>query len=89
MGNEVNVFFNSKQNILAVFLGNCRQSDVFARNIYALVCTEHSVVLHLCYKHRTYIFDNKHIKLAIIKKYMVAFLNIFSEVWIRHVYDVV
>ena len=39
VGYEVNILLNSKQNVLTVFLGNGRQSDVFARNIHTLMCS--------------------------------------------------
>ena len=80
MSNKVDVFFNSKEYVIVILLRNSRQSDMLARYVHALVCTKHTVVLHLSYKHRTIVVYDKHIKFTIVKEHMITNLHILSKV---------
>ena len=89
MGNEINVQFDSQQDVLFILFGERRQIDVLARNVHTLMRTQHTVVLHLCHHHGAVAFDNLHVELTIVEEHVVAHFHIFGNIAIRNVDDIV
>ena len=59
-----------------------------ARHIDTLVRAQHTVVLYLCNDGRTIDANHQHVQCAIIKQYMVTFLDICRKILIRQIDNV-
>ena len=88
MGNEVDVLINGQHNILAILGCQRRQVDMPTWNIYALMSSQHTIILHLCNDSRSIDANHQHIQGTIIKKHMVTLLNICRKVLIREIDDI-
>ena len=88
VSDEINIQLDSKFNIPAVFLCQCRQVDMLSRHIHALVSPEHSLVLNLGNQHRTLAVYNLHIEFTIIEEQIITYLNIGCDVRIAHIHNI-
>ena len=61
---------------------------MFSRNVHALVCSEHAVVLHLSHNGRTNDVHDLHVQFAVVEENVVSHLHVLRNVGIAKVHDV-
>ena len=83
---EIDIQFYGQQYIFIITFGYRRQIYMLTRYVYALMCSQHTIVLNLRNQHRTDILNNLHIDLTVIKKHIITNFHILSNVYITDIY---
>ena len=68
MGNEGHVVVNGKFNVAAVFFGECRQVDAYARHVHTFARTQGGIVFDVACKRLSVVVVDNQTKVAIVNQ---------------------
>jgi hypothetical protein len=89
VGNEVDVFFDSEEDIATVLLRESREVNVNAWHINRLMRTQFAIVHDNYGELVTIVFYHLHAEFAIIKKQLISFLNVIAYIFVRQADNIV